>query len=173
MHRRLGGAVGREEREVAQPGHRRHVDDGAAAARQPVREADQQAQRRDVVHLHLAARLIDDLLTGQALALDDARVVEQQLDVLGPPRGLAHLVGVRDVEPQRNHAAAVPGRQLLERLRVARRGVDPLRAPLQERLRDGPADAPVGPRHQRHRSLDLPCVHAFLLTCPIRRNQNS
>ena len=171
MERGLRGAVGREERDVGQAGRRADVDDRPAAVPgQRRRQALEQLQRPEVVHLHLAPRLVEDVRIRDSRGQQQAGVVEDELDVRRRFCGRADLVRVGHVEPQRHEPLVT---QVAQRLRIARRRVDLLHAPGQERLRQRSPDAAVGARHQGDRSFDSLCVHRLFLSCWVDRSRRA
>jgi hypothetical protein len=156
MQRGLRCAVGCDRRHRGKARGRPDGDDGTAVARQRRRQLLEQAQRAEVVHFHLAARLIDDTVAGDPDGQLHAGVAEQQFDVRGRLCHGRHVIGVGDIELQRHDALVV---QIPQHVEIASRRVHLPGAPREQRLGEGSSEAAIGARHQGDSAFDSLCSH--------------
>ncbi|ABA48664.1 hypothetical protein BURPS1710b_0588 [Burkholderia pseudomallei 1710b] len=129
---RLRNAVRARIRQAEPRQHRQHVDDRAAAVlAQHRRERTRHRERAEEIRVELRLQAAAVRLREQRAHSENARVVDEQIDVAQLARGGGDILRARDVEPHRLHAGRRHAR------RIARGRIDFLRArglqPLDER----------------------------------------
>ncbi len=121
----LGGAVAAHGRHGHEAAGGEHIDDGPAAIlRQDGGEGAGHAHGAEIVDLHLLAGGVEGLRADEALIEEGAGVVDDDGDIAALRRGGGDLVGLRDVEAERDGAARGLGGQMGGGVRIAGADVD-------------------------------------------------
>ena len=136
---RLAGAVSAQCRAVDPARDREHVQDRATAIRRQYRrERLAQAQGTEEIGFKLGTRRFFTAVCEKATEVRDARIVDQQRDVVATRRGSLNLGRVGHIELDGLNAGQFDAR------RVSGAGVDLARAAGQRLACEGQPDATVG-----------------------------